>query len=222
MPVYKPGQLPKTGIAWVDAILRAVHEDPTGVGPSAFGVPMKILPKGPAARGLVQQLARRMPKLHKAAQKAPDVELHYPRTPEFSGAADYLYGRPYYSSLPEIRIASKEAISKFRGGPTDPVQSLVHELLHHLYAIKNYPGVVARRAPTKGSGFPIRSEKIAERYAHLAPKWLESSLAQQVGRGSPSYWGERAIEGMQALMESRVIPTARERATKETLRRILE
>lgn len=101
MPIYKPGQLPQTGISWVDALLRAMHEDPTSAGPSAFGVPLKMLPEGVMARGLVQQLAKRMPKLHKAVQRSPDVKIKYPadvpaaryRPPLQRRNSDYSYSR---------------------------------------------------------------------------------------------------------------------------------
>jgi len=198
MPVYKPGQLPKTGIAWVDAILRAVHEDPTGAGPTAFGVPAKILTRPGPARALKGELARRMPKFFKAAEKAPDVTLAYPASVGELSAA-YEWGKPVYTRTPGIRIAKDV-------GRDNPLSALVHELLHHLYWTKNVPKFMKGAISQKQLPYPIRSEKIARAYEHLTPNWLESALAMKYTPSNPAYWGEQAIEGMEALMRSKMKP----------------
>lgn len=60
MPIYKPGKLPKTGITWVDALLRAMHEEPD-VGPTPMGyfkVPAKGLGSSTFRRALEHSIGK--------------------------------------------------------------------------------------------------------------------------------------------------------------------
>lgn len=69
---------------------------------------------------------------------------------------------------------------------------------------------------------PAAAQRFVTKHKSLPPKWLEQEMRSVYGRGSTPYWGEQAIEAMEVLMGRSAIPTAREKATTEALRRILE
>lgn len=170
---------------------------------------MKILTRPGPGRALKGELAKRMPKFFKAVEKAPDVTLVYPAPirPE-TGYYSWLVDPTkkiggYRIPVGPSRIKPTPGIRIVAGGGErhGELGVLTHELLHHLYKGKNVGKVPFRRVP-----YPIRSEKIAKAYEHLTPKWLNRSLEALIGSEHPGYLGEKAIEGMEALMRSKIKP----------------
>ena len=172
MPIYRPGKFPKTGITWVDALLKAMHEDPTSAQPTPFGVPLKLVPKTAFSASLIEWLREAIPGLHKAAQRAPDIAVTYP------SELFPLGGGGWSSTRRQIEL-----------GPGNPQGNFVHELLHALYGGKTKSKLSSRQFPK-----PKAAREIAEWFGDIIDPDLGDFL--EMNYPPSHYWGEAALEAL--------------------------
>ncbi len=201
MPIVRKPKHPATGIGWVDSLVKAMGEDPTGgIGPSSMAAPLQVFPQSYQATGLLRRFAKRFPTFHRALQKSPDVILEHPADVP---AARYL--GPLGGRTPRIEIAERLGTRE-----ESPLYGLGHETLHHLWGSKQIKERLAKGLPITDewiltpefAQWPIEAaERMARKHHALPPKWLEQSVRKKFGYGNPEYWSEQAIEAMQALIK---------------------
>ena len=147
MPVIRPPTNPLTGAPIPPEDLQSSAMDLMGPGFAGHAL-STVIGATPAAEGLMNFVRRVWPSLGKAADKIPDIALHYaesPNTPITNvRARGGTYVPPEFAKHLDRPLETPGGeIHLMKAGPQDSesaqqsTQNLIHELLHAIYRHKN-------------------------------------------------------------------------------------